>query len=102
VVHPVPRRRQLFSFGVRRRACPSAGRVDEGLLAEVVHAGGVVVVVVAGLVLAYAGPRVIQARSRFWSFAFRDLSSPVRPRPNEDGSEAGIRRSDRPVRCLAR
>ncbi|WP_433305812.1 Na+/H+ antiporter [Actinoplanes sp. CA-030573] len=45
------------------------------LIAEVVHASGVVAVVVAGLVLAYAGPRVIQARSRFWSFAFWDLST---------------------------
>jgi Na+/H+ antiporter len=45
------------------------------LLAEVVHASGVVAVVMAGLVLAYAGPRVIRARSRFWSFAFWDLST---------------------------
>jgi monovalent cation/hydrogen antiporter len=45
------------------------------LLAEVVHASGVVAVVVAGLVLSYAGPRVIRARSRFWSFAFWDLST---------------------------
>ena len=45
------------------------------LLAEVVHASGVVAVVVAGLVLAYAGPRVIRARSRFWAFAFWDLAT---------------------------
>jgi CPA1 family monovalent cation:H+ antiporter len=45
------------------------------LLAELVHATGVVAVVVAGLVLAYAGPRVIRARSRFWAFAFWDLST---------------------------
>jgi monovalent cation/hydrogen antiporter len=45
------------------------------LLAEVVHASGVVAVVVAGLVLSYAGPRVIRARSRFWAFAFWDLST---------------------------
>ena len=45
------------------------------LLAEVVHASGVVAVVVSGLVLAYYGPRVIRARSRFWAFAFWDLST---------------------------
>ena len=45
------------------------------LLAEVVHASGVVAVVVAGLVLSYFGPRVIRARSRFWAFAFWDLST---------------------------
>src|SRR4029450_1912516 len=45
------------------------------LLAEVVHASGVVAVVVAGLVLSYFGPRVIRARSRFWTFAFWDLST---------------------------
>jgi CPA1 family monovalent cation:H+ antiporter len=45
------------------------------LLAEVVHASGVVAVVVAGLVLSYAGPRVVRARSRFWAFAFWDLST---------------------------
>jgi CPA1 family monovalent cation:H+ antiporter len=45
------------------------------LLAEVVHASGVVAVVVVGLVLAYAGPRVIRARSRFWTFAFWDIST---------------------------
>ena len=45
------------------------------LIAEVIQASGVVAVVVAGLVLAYAGPRVIRARSRFWTFAFWDLST---------------------------
>ncbi|GAA3630407.1 Na+/H+ antiporter [Microlunatus ginsengisoli] len=45
------------------------------LLAEVVHASGVVAVVVSGLILAYYGPRVIRARSRFWTFAFWDLST---------------------------
>jgi CPA1 family monovalent cation:H+ antiporter len=45
------------------------------LLAEIVHSSGVVAVVVAGLVLSYAGPRVIRARSRFWAFAFWDLST---------------------------
>src|SRR6185312_6641058 len=45
------------------------------LLAEVVHVSGVVAVVVAGLVLSYFGPRVIRARSRFWAFAFWDLST---------------------------
>ncbi len=45
------------------------------LLAELVHVSGVVAVVVAGLVLAYAGPRVIRARSRTLAFAFWDLST---------------------------
>jgi CPA1 family monovalent cation:H+ antiporter len=45
------------------------------LLAEVVHASGVVAVVVVGLVLSYFGPRVIRARTRFWTFAFWDLST---------------------------
>ena len=45
------------------------------LLAELMHASGVVAVVASGLVLAYAGPRVIRARSRFWTFAFWDLST---------------------------
>lgn len=45
------------------------------LLAELVHASGVVAVVVAGLVLSYAGPRVIRARSRTQAFAFWDLST---------------------------
>ncbi|MFE9692145.1 Na+/H+ antiporter [Micromonospora sp. NPDC005806] len=45
------------------------------LLAEVVHASGVLAVVVAGLVLSYAGPRVIRARSRITAYAFWDLST---------------------------
>ncbi|MFI6068797.1 Na+/H+ antiporter [Micromonospora sp. NPDC051227] len=45
------------------------------LLADAVHASGVLAVVVAGLVLAYAGPRVIRARSRVLAYAFWDLST---------------------------
>jgi monovalent cation/hydrogen antiporter len=45
------------------------------LLAELLHASGVVAVVVAGLVLTYAGPRVIRARSRTQTFAFWDLAT---------------------------
>jgi Na+/H+ antiporter len=45
------------------------------LLAELVHASGVVAVVVAGLVLTYAGPRVIRARSRTQAFAFWNLAT---------------------------
>ena len=45
------------------------------LLAELVHASGVLAVVVAGLVLAYAGPRVIRARSRVLAYAFWDLAT---------------------------
>ena len=45
------------------------------LLADVVHASGVLAVVVAGLVLSYAGPRVIRARSRVLAYAFWDLST---------------------------
>jgi CPA1 family monovalent cation:H+ antiporter len=45
------------------------------LLAELVHVSGVVAVVVAGLVLTYAGPRVIRARSRTQAFAFWDLAT---------------------------
>ncbi|WP_444950701.1 Na+/H+ antiporter [Micromonospora ureilytica] len=45
------------------------------LLADSVHASGVLAVVVAGLVLAYAGPRVIRARSRVLAYAFWDLST---------------------------
>ncbi|MGC5020141.1 Na+/H+ antiporter [Micromonospora sp. DT47] len=45
------------------------------LLAEVVHASGVLAVVVAGLVLSYAGPRIIRARSRVLAYAFWDLST---------------------------
>ncbi|TYC22583.1 Na+/H+ antiporter [Micromonospora sp. MP36] len=43
------------------------------LLAESVHSSGVLAVVVAGLVLSYAAPRVIRARSRIVAFAFWDL-----------------------------
>ncbi|MEU5529092.1 Na+/H+ antiporter [Micromonospora chersina] len=45
------------------------------LLADAVHASGVLGVVVAGLVLSYAGPRVIRARSRITAYAFWDLST---------------------------
>ncbi|SBT40426.1 Na+/H+ antiporter [Micromonospora auratinigra] len=45
------------------------------LLAEVVHASGVLAVVVAGLLLSYAGPRVIRARSRLTAYAFWDLAT---------------------------
>jgi CPA1 family monovalent cation:H+ antiporter len=43
------------------------------LAAETVHASGVVAVVVAGLLLSYAGPRVIRARSRTQAFAFWNI-----------------------------
>ncbi|WDZ82955.1 Na+/H+ antiporter [Micromonospora cathayae] len=45
------------------------------LLAETVHASGVLAVVVAGLLLSYAAPRVIRAPSRVMAFAFWDLST---------------------------
>ena len=45
------------------------------LLADAVHASGVLAVVVAGLLLSYAAPRVIRARSRVTAFAFWDLST---------------------------
>ncbi|MEV4198429.1 Na+/H+ antiporter [Micromonospora globbae] len=45
------------------------------LLADSVHASGVLAVVVAGLVLSYAGPRVIRARSRVLAFDFWELST---------------------------
>ena len=45
------------------------------LLAEAVHASGVLAVVVAGLLLSYAGPRVIRARSRLTAIAFWDLAT---------------------------
>ena len=48
---------------------------DAFLLAELVHSSGVVAVVVAGLVLTHAGPRVIHARSRTQAFAFWDLGT---------------------------
>ncbi|WP_460491814.1 Na+/H+ antiporter [Dactylosporangium cerinum] len=45
------------------------------VLAELVHASGVVSVVVAGLVLTQASPRVVRARSRVQAFAFWDLAT---------------------------
>ncbi|RBY85216.1 Na+/H+ antiporter [Blastococcus sp. TF02A-26] len=45
------------------------------LLAEEVHASGVVAVVTAGLLLTTAGPRVIRARSRVQAYAFWDLAT---------------------------
>lgn len=45
------------------------------LLADAVHASGVLAVVVSGLLLSYAAPRVIRARSRVTAFAFWDLST---------------------------
>ncbi|MCM0677021.1 Na+/H+ antiporter [Micromonospora phytophila] len=44
-------------------------------LAELVHASGVLAVVVAGLLLSYASPRIIRARSRVTAYAFWDLST---------------------------
>ncbi len=43
--------------------------------AETVHASGVVAVVVAGLVLTWASPRVIRARSRTQAFAFWNIAT---------------------------
>ncbi|SCL29323.1 sodium/proton antiporter, CPA1 family [Micromonospora rhizosphaerae] len=45
------------------------------LLADVVHASGVLAVVVAGLLLSYAAPRIIRARSRQMAYNFWDLST---------------------------
>jgi monovalent cation/hydrogen antiporter len=45
------------------------------LIAELVHASGVVAVVVAGLVLTHASPRVIRARSRTQAFAFWNIAT---------------------------
>ncbi|GGM55426.1 Na+/H+ antiporter [Dactylosporangium sucinum] len=45
------------------------------LLAELLHASGVVAVVVGGLVLTQASPRVVRARSRVQAFAFWDLGT---------------------------
>lgn len=45
------------------------------LLAQSIHASGVVAVLVAGLVLAHVGPRVVRARSRIQAFAFWDLAT---------------------------
>ncbi|MBL6276443.1 Na+/H+ antiporter [Micromonospora fiedleri] len=44
-------------------------------LAEAVHESGVLAVVVAGLILAYASPRVIRARSRVLALSFWDLTT---------------------------
>ncbi|MBX6722587.1 MAG: Na+/H+ antiporter, partial [Dactylosporangium sp.] len=43
------------------------------LIAEELHASGVLAVVVAGLLVSYAAPRVIRARSRIVALAFWDL-----------------------------
>ncbi|MEV0330764.1 Na+/H+ antiporter [Micromonospora echinospora] len=45
------------------------------LLAEKVHASGVLAVVVAGLLLSYAAPRIIRAPSRLMAYAFWDLTT---------------------------
>ncbi|MER7167994.1 Na+/H+ antiporter [Micromonospora sp. NPDC000207] len=45
------------------------------LLAETVHASGVLAVVVAGLLLSYAAPRVIRAPSRVLALGFWDLAT---------------------------
>lgn len=45
------------------------------LLAELVHASGVVAVVVVGLVITYVSPRLIAARSRVAAMAFWDQST---------------------------
>ncbi|MFI7438083.1 Na+/H+ antiporter [Micromonospora haikouensis] len=45
------------------------------LAAEELHASGVLAVVVAGLVLSFAGPRVIRAPSRVLAYAFWDLTT---------------------------
>jgi monovalent cation/hydrogen antiporter len=45
------------------------------LLAQAIHCSGVVAVLVSALVMAYASPYVIRARSRLQSFAFWDLAT---------------------------
>ena len=45
------------------------------LLAQSMECSGVVAVLVSGLVLAYAGPVVIRARSRLQSYAFWDITT---------------------------
>jgi CPA1 family monovalent cation:H+ antiporter len=45
------------------------------LLAELVNASGVLAVVVVGLMISYAAPRVIRARSRLTALAFWDLAT---------------------------
>ncbi|MGC5033422.1 Na+/H+ antiporter [Micromonospora sp. DT229] len=44
-------------------------------LAEAIHESGVLAVVVSGLLLAYASPRVIRARSRMLALSFWDLTT---------------------------
>jgi monovalent cation/hydrogen antiporter len=45
------------------------------LLAQTIHCSGVVAVLVSALMLTYASPHVIRARSRLQTFAFWDLST---------------------------
>ena len=45
------------------------------LLAQTIHCSGVVAVLVSALVIAYASPHVIRARSRLQTFAFWDLAT---------------------------
>jgi Na+/H+ antiporter len=45
------------------------------LLAQTIHCSGVVAVLVSALMLAYASPYVIRARSRIQTFAFWDLAT---------------------------
>ncbi|WBB80952.1 Na+/H+ antiporter [Micromonospora sp. WMMD882] len=45
------------------------------LLAETAHASGVLAVVVAGLLLSYAAPRIVRAPSRVLVYSFWDLST---------------------------
>jgi len=45
------------------------------LLAQAIHCSGVVAVLVAALVLAYVGPRVIGARSRLEAYGFWDVAT---------------------------
>ncbi|MEV0719412.1 Na+/H+ antiporter [Asanoa sp. NPDC050611] len=45
------------------------------LVAEAIHTSGVVAVVVSGLVLSWAGPRIIRARSRLEAYSFWDLGT---------------------------
>ncbi|MEH0986017.1 Na+/H+ antiporter [Micromonospora sp. CPCC 205556] len=45
------------------------------LLAELVHASGVLAVVVAGLIISYVQPRIIRARSRVLAYTFWDLTT---------------------------
>jgi monovalent cation/hydrogen antiporter len=45
------------------------------LLAQTIHCSGVVAVLVSALVLAYASPHVVRARSRLQTYAFWDLAT---------------------------